>query len=71
MIPAALGNIIGGGLFCGCFYWWIYIFTEPSIDGGEKCDPEPGQEPVQENSSGYLHFKRGVKAVDEESKGQV
>ncbi|OAA63950.1 Formate/nitrite transporter [Cordyceps fumosorosea ARSEF 2679] len=24
VIPVLLGNIIGGGLFCGCFYWYMY-----------------------------------------------
>jgi formate/nitrite transporter len=25
MIPAALGNIIGGGLFVGVLYWYLYL----------------------------------------------
>jgi hypothetical protein len=37
IIPAGLGNIIGGGLFCGVYYWWMYVFMEPeiSVDGIE------------------------------------
>lgn len=31
MIPAALGNILGGSLFCGMYYWWMYLFGEPAI----------------------------------------
>lgn len=25
MIPAALGNIIGGGLFCATVYWYLFL----------------------------------------------
>lgn len=25
MIPAALGNIVGGGLFVGVLYWYLYL----------------------------------------------
>lgn len=30
-MPAGLGNIVGGGLFCGGYYWWMYLFREPEI----------------------------------------
>lgn len=30
MIPAALGNIIGGGLFVGGIYWYLYLTGEGS-----------------------------------------
>lgn len=35
IIPATLGNILGGACFCGAFYYWLYIFDEPdiSVDG--------------------------------------
>jgi hypothetical protein len=35
IIPATLGNILGGAFFCGAFYYWLYIFDEPdiSVDG--------------------------------------
>lgn len=35
IIPAALGNIIGGALFCGTYYWWMFSFgAEPiPVDG--------------------------------------
>ncbi|SMR64127.1 unnamed protein product [Zymoseptoria tritici ST99CH_3D1] len=37
MIPALIGNIIGGGLFVGVAYWYIHVSGEQgpiSIDGG-------------------------------------
>ncbi|THY23811.1 Formate/nitrite transporter [Aureobasidium pullulans] len=36
MIPALLGNIVGGGLFVGVVYWYLYLAGNPSpilIDG--------------------------------------
>ena len=32
MIPAALGNIVGGGLFVGGIYWYLYLTGEGSDD---------------------------------------
>jgi len=28
LIPATLGNIVGGALFVGCLYWYIYSKKE-------------------------------------------
>ncbi len=25
LITVTLGNIVGGAIFCGCVYWWIYV----------------------------------------------
>jgi len=35
IIPAGLGNILGGALFCGGYYWYMYSFNQdsPLIDG--------------------------------------
>jgi formate/nitrite transporter FocA (FNT family) len=35
IIPAGLGNIVGGALFCGAFYWYMYLLqAEPiGVDG--------------------------------------
>lgn len=36
MIPALLGNMVGGGLFVGVVYWYLYLAGNPSpvlIDG--------------------------------------
>ncbi|KAL8952865.1 MAG: hypothetical protein Q9222_001257, partial [Ikaeria aurantiellina] len=32
MIPAALGNIAGGGLFVGAMYWYLYLTGEGAVD---------------------------------------
>lgn len=32
IIPAGLGNIVGGALFCGVYYYWMFIFREPEIN---------------------------------------
>lgn len=31
IIPAGFGNIIGGALFCGAYYWYMYLLNEPDI----------------------------------------
>lgn len=31
MIPALIGNIIGGGLFVGVAYWYIVSANSPSV----------------------------------------
>jgi hypothetical protein len=25
IIPALIGNILGGTMFVGCYYWWMYL----------------------------------------------
>ncbi|KAL8713428.1 MAG: hypothetical protein Q9220_002627 [cf. Caloplaca sp. 1 TL-2023] len=32
LIPAALGNIVGGGLFVGVAYWYLYLTGEGAVD---------------------------------------
>lgn len=32
MIPSAIGNIVGGGLFVGALYWYLYLTGEDSVD---------------------------------------
>ena len=32
MIPTTLGNIIGGGLFVGAAYWYLYLTGEGAVD---------------------------------------
>ncbi|KAL2258331.1 hypothetical protein VTK26DRAFT_8387 [Humicola hyalothermophila] len=31
IIPATLGNVLGGAVFCGAFYYWLYVLNEPDI----------------------------------------
>ncbi|KAH7347437.1 Formate/nitrite transporter-domain-containing protein [Plectosphaerella cucumerina] len=41
IIPATLGNIIGRSLFCGVYYWYMYLLGETpvTIDGTEYQGP--------------------------------
>jgi formate transporter len=32
LIPVTLGNMLGGGLFLGLVYWFIYLRTEKGAD---------------------------------------
>jgi formate/nitrite transporter FocA (FNT family) len=32
LIPVTLGNMLGGGLFVGLVYWFIYLRTEKGAD---------------------------------------
>lgn len=32
MIPTALGNIVGGGLFVGTAYWYLYLTGEVGVE---------------------------------------
>lgn len=32
MIPTALGNIVGGGLFVGTAYWYLYLTGEGTVN---------------------------------------
>jgi hypothetical protein len=31
IIPVLLGNIVGGALFCGCYYYMMYCFKQPNV----------------------------------------
>lgn len=71
MIPAALGNILGGGLFCGVYYWYMYLLW----DGPVKVDGSLYQGPVVEGhyhphmDLSFLHLRRkSTVSTDEESK---
>ncbi|KAH6886782.1 Formate/nitrite transporter-domain-containing protein [Thelonectria olida] len=64
IIPAALGNIIGGSLFCGTFYWYMYLLDEPpmKIDGAEYHGPVVG------SVFHFLEARRKSTVTDEESR---
>ncbi|RSM06504.1 hypothetical protein CEP52_005692 [Fusarium oligoseptatum] len=32
MIPALFGNILGGSLCCGVYFWWIFLASEGPVD---------------------------------------
>ncbi|KAJ5721725.1 formate/nitrite transporter family protein [Penicillium malachiteum] len=42
IIPTLLGNILGGGLFCGTYYWYMYLLDINSlpIPGRKKSDSD-------------------------------
>jgi hypothetical protein len=32
IIPAGLGNIVGGGVFVAVIFWYLHVFQEPPVD---------------------------------------
>ncbi|KAJ4320917.1 hypothetical protein N0V84_005621 [Fusarium piperis] len=66
IIPAALGNVLGGSLFVGAYYWYMYLCMEAPV----KIDGVEYQGPHVETHS-HLHFldgRRKSAATDEESR---
>lgn len=63
MIPALFGNILGGSLFCGAYYWWMYLLMAPAtkIDGVEY------QGPVVGHGLSFLGSRAKKTPHDEES----
>ncbi|KAL9107731.1 MAG: hypothetical protein Q9227_007446 [Pyrenula ochraceoflavens] len=58
-IPAGLGNIIGGAIFCGGYYYGMYLFQEdPVIVDGEAYEPIQGI-----HANGGFHW-RGKKDLE-------
>jgi formate/nitrite transporter FocA (FNT family) len=56
MIPVTLGNIIGGSLFVGVAYWYLF-----SVKKGEKdATPEIGTSSLQKNGSAVKQNERMV-----------
>lgn len=66
MIPALLGNIIGGGLFVGTYFWYFYLqgSDAPVIDGQIFDAPPAG---VLDVRTGNLDLGKRRKTVDEET----
>lgn len=40
LIPTTLGNIVGGGLFVGAPYWYLYLTGENDVDISFDLDPQ-------------------------------
>lgn len=57
IIPVLLGNIVGGGLFCGCFYYGMYCWRQPDVLWGTP--------PIQND------VEQGLQRKDPEGKEQV
>lgn len=49
IIPVLLGNIVGGGLFCGGYYYMMYSWRQP--------EPLLGAPPAQEDVEQGLQSK--------------
>jgi len=66
IIPALLGNIIGGGLFVGTYFWYFYLqgADAPVIDGQIFDAPPAG---VLDMRTGNLDFGKRRKTADEET----
>lgn len=65
IIPALLGNIIGGGFFIGCLYYYLQLQGQPecAIDGNYYTEPS------RSGKKGTINFwrkKRDAKIVREE-----
>ncbi len=54
IIPCVIGNVIGGAIFCGAYYWWMYIFLEPDIkvDGVYYTPLRPRSNPFKRQPAG-------------------
>jgi formate/nitrite transporter len=64
MIPATIGNIIGGGMFVGVYYWYMYLAMEDPV----KVDGVEYQGPVMNNGMHWFSYKKENFAVDEENR---
>lgn len=64
IIPAFLGNIVGGGLFVGAYFWYMYLQAGGHvIDGVEYSEQHVG---ILDFRSGHVDFGRR-KGADEET----
>ncbi|KAF4336073.1 formate transport [Fusarium beomiforme] len=65
MVPATIGNIIGGGIFVGVYYWYMYL-----NDGPVKVDGVEYQGPVMQSRMDMLFLANKRKSIvsDEESR---
>ena len=61
-IPAGLGNIIGGAVFCGGYYWLMYLWGEEpiAIDGVHY---EPMHD-LKTNGGFHLRSKKDMEGGD-------
>ncbi|SPQ25395.1 912f7f37-a0f1-40c2-a840-dbb91869aa8b [Thermothielavioides terrestris] len=62
IIPVGLGNIVGGALFVGTFYWYMYLLGEPEVVvDGDVYHP---------NGSGSVLYGLREKQLDLEAGGK-
>lgn len=60
MIASSLGNIVGGGLFVGTTYWYLYLTGEERVQvsfglGAEETAVEGGAGPMRKESGRGRH----------------
>ncbi|KAJ5129074.1 hypothetical protein N7448_002785 [Penicillium atrosanguineum] len=53
IIPTLIGNILGGAIFCGTYYWYMYLlnFDDLAIAGNKKTDDPVGQTRVSKEKN--------------------
>jgi formate/nitrite transporter len=64
MIPATIGNIIGGGMFVGMYYWYMYLAMEDPV----RVDGIEYQGPVVGSRMRWLSYRKENSPTDEESR---
>ncbi|KAF2464242.1 formate/nitrite transporter family protein [Lindgomyces ingoldianus] len=74
IIPAGLGNIVGGALFCGAYYWYMYILMQPDIpvdgmyydrvEGIEVKGPRKNSDDEERNEYSYKNHDRRRDVAD-------
>lgn len=59
MVPTALGNIVGGALFVGVWFWYLHMSHEPpiSVDGLEYVPLGSSDDVPQQGTDGSVNRK--------------
>jgi formate/nitrite transporter FocA (FNT family) len=66
MVPAGLGNIVGGGLFVATILWYLHIFQEPPVEimGENHASSSESTDNVSQEGKGDTRFlKSGGKTT--------
>lgn len=73
IIPAYLGNLIGGILFCGGYYWWQYLAFEPplAVDGVQFQGMKPTAYHNLPSGVGSLRLRRNKERYDDSQSDQL
>lgn len=71
IIPALIGNIIGGGLFVGIFYWYLHLSNEEAVAIDGVLYEPLATEGQKSNMFTKSHFgtKSSKDASEDEEKG--
>lgn len=63
IIPVLLGNIVGGGAFCGCYYFIMYSWRQPDVFIGGP----PERQDVEQGLQHKVHAEKDQACMDSES----